>query len=108
MTNTSPITDIHAAEKAAKNKIEKAKEANAKKISQTRDDEAAKLVELEEKLRAAGKERLTEAKTKAAKAADEKLKKGKADDESMINVARGKLDDAVKEGVKAFTTHVGV
>lgn len=108
MTNTSPITDIHAAEKAAKNKIEKAKEANAKKISQTRDDEAEKLAKLEEELRAAGKERLTEAKTQAAKAADEKLKKGKANDESMIKVARGKLDDAVKEGVEAFKTHVGV
>lgn len=108
MTNTSPITDIHAAEKAAKNKIEQSKLDNAKKISQIKEDEEQKLAKLEEELRAAGKEKYTSAKKEAGIAADDKLKKGIANDESMMNVARGKLDDAVAEGVKAFEAHIGL
>lgn len=108
MTNTSPITDIHAAEKAAKIKIEKAKEANIKKIAQTREEEEAKLAKLEEQLRDLGKEKLNTAKQEAAASADEKLKKGKEADESMMKVASGKLSDAVKEGVKTFKDYVGV
>lgn len=107
MTTQSPITDIHAAEKAAKKKIENAKDDNAKKISETKSKEEEKLETLGEELRTAGKEKITAAKKEAAISADEKLKKGKANDESMMNVARGHLDKAVTEGVQAFKEHIG-
>ncbi len=108
MTTTSPITDIHAAEEAAKKKIEQAKSNNVKKLSQTKDKEEAKLNKLEGELRAAGKEKITTAKKEAAVAADEKLKSGKANDESMMKVAHGKMEEAVKEGIEAFKEHIGV
>jgi vacuolar-type H+-ATPase subunit H len=108
MTNTSPITDIHAAETAAKKQIADSKSDNAQKITQTKEEEEQKLATLEEELRTAGREKIATAKAEAGKAADDKLKQGKANDESMINVARGKLDDAVAEGVRAFNTHIGV
>ena len=108
MTNTSPITDIHAAETAAKNKIEQSKLDNAKKISQIKEDEEQKLNTLEEELRATGKEKYMTAKKQAGITADEKLKKGISNDESMMNVAKGKMDDAVNEGINAFTAHIGM
>ncbi|GEM_PF-4437174 len=108
MTNTSPITDIHAAEKAAKNKIEQSKLDDAKKLSQIKEEEELKLNKLEEELRAAGKEKYMTAKKQAGIDADEKLKKGIANDESMMTVAHGKTQDAIKEGVNAFTAHIGM
>ena len=106
MTTTSPITDIHAAEKAAKKKIEQAKLDNAKKVAQTKENEEEKLANLEKELRTAGKEKIVTAKKEAAVAADDKLKKGKTNDESMMKVAQGKLEDAVKTGVEAFEEHI--
>jgi vacuolar-type H+-ATPase subunit H len=108
MTTTSPITDIHAAEKAAKKKIEQAKLDNAKKIAQTKEEEEQKLDKLEAKLRSSGKEKIVATKKEAAVAADEKLQKGKKNDESMMKVAEDKTKDAVKSGVDTFKEHIGV